>query len=149
MVLTLMLSRATSSDSVLAKPMTPPQVATERPKPGIGWIAEIAVMLRMLPPPRAFMCGTTSRVMRTTYIRFCSTALAQAASSKLASSPSGGAPSLLTRMSMPPSSRDRGLDDARAVLGAAAVGEDGQHLGAGLGARSLAQPPTVPARAAP
>ena len=29
-----------------------PSVATERPNPAIGWIAEIAVMLRMLPPPR-------------------------------------------------------------------------------------------------
>ena len=120
--------------------MTPPQVATESPKPAIGWMAEMAVMLRMLPPPRAIMCGTAPRAMRTTYIRFCSTALAQAASSKLVRSPSGGAPSLLTRMSMPPSGPATVSIDARAVLGAAAVGLDRQHLGAGLRADASRRP---------
>ena len=50
---------------------------------------------------------------------------------------------------MPPKPGDRRLDDARAVLGAAAVGEDGEHLGAGLGAQSSRRPPTVPDRGAP
>ena len=135
-----MLSRATSSDSVLAKPITPLQVATDSPKPAMGWMAEMAVMLRMLPPPRAFMWGTTARAMRTTYMRFCSTALAQAASSKLMSSPSGGAPSLLTRISMPPSSRAAVSDDAGAVLGTPAVGGDGQNLGPGLAPQGLRRP---------
>ena len=50
--------------------MTPAQVATERPKPGIGSIAESAVMLTTLPAPRAFMCGAAARMQRTTLIRF-------------------------------------------------------------------------------
>src|SRR5438067_10379221 len=82
--------------------MTPDHVATDNEKPEIGWIAEIAVMLRMLPPPRAFIDGTASRAIRTTYIRFCSIAFDHAVSSKLSAAPSGGAPSLFTRMSTPP-----------------------------------------------
>ena len=65
----------------------------------------MAVMLTIPPPPRAFIIGTTSRAIRTTYIRFCSTALAHAVSSNPSTGPSGGAPSLLTRMSAPPNSR--------------------------------------------
>ena len=90
MVLTLILWRATSIESVFAKPITPAQVATESPKPAIGWIAEIAVMLRMLPPPRRSRCGSAPRAMRIAYIRFCSTAFCQAASSKEAAGPRGG-----------------------------------------------------------
>ena len=40
---------------------------------------------------------------------------------------------------MPPEPRDRGLDDAGAILGAPAVGGDGQHLGAGLARRVSAR----------
>ena len=64
------ISGASSRARVLASPMTPAQVATERPKPGIGSIAERAVMLTTLPAPRAFMWGAAARMQRTTLIRF-------------------------------------------------------------------------------
>jgi hypothetical protein len=49
----------------------------------MGWTAESAVMFTMLPPPAARMCGTTRRTMRTTLMRFCSTARLHATSSKV------------------------------------------------------------------
>ncbi len=104
-VLMVMRSGASSSDIVLANPITPAHVATERPKPRMGWTTERPVMLRMLPPPAARMCGVTSRTRRTTLMRFCSTALPHATSSKSDSAPMGGAPSLFTRTCTAPKRR--------------------------------------------
>ena len=63
--------------------MTPAQVATERPNPGMGSIVESAVMLTTLPAPRAFMWGgAAARMQRTTLIRFWLPARFHAWSSK-------------------------------------------------------------------
>jgi hypothetical protein len=75
--------------------------------------------------------------MRTTYIRFCSTALAQAASSKVAISPSGGRAVVVHQNVDAAQGACDGIDDAGAILGAAAVGGNRQHFGSGLGANGL------------
>ena len=60
----MVISGANSRARVFARPMTPAQVATERPKPGIGSIAESAVMLTTLPAPRALMWAAAARMRK-------------------------------------------------------------------------------------
>ena len=87
--------------------------------------------------------------MRTTYIRFCSTALAQAASSKVGELAEGRRAVVVDENVDAAELSGRRFDDPRAVLGASAIRENRQYLGTGLRAdpgRGLRQ---VPDRDAP
>ena len=131
-VLTVMRSAATSSDSVFAYPSTPAHVATDRPNVGIGCSTDSAVMLTMLPPPAARRCGTACRVSRTTLIRFCSTAFDHAPSSNVVE-PAERRRAVVVDQHVESAERGvRRCDDALAILGLADVGRDGDRSPAAL-----------------
>ncbi len=67
-----------------------------------GWRAKMALMLMMLPPPRASISGTAARAVRIMAISLTSNSLCHWSSLRLASVPDSDVAALLTSTSTPP-----------------------------------------------
>ena len=117
----IVISGASSRARVLASPMTPAQVATDRPKPAIGSMAESAVMLTTLPAPRAFMCGTAARTQRTDAHQVLIDGPAPGVVVEIGEGAEGRRPVVVDEDVDAAEPLDRPVDDAKAVLGAAHV----------------------------
>jgi hypothetical protein len=102
-VLTRIRSPASSSDSVFASEVTPDRKTFDSARFGIGSFTEDDVPIRIAPPPRCRIDGTTQRTARTTLMSSRSNALCHATSSKLSESPAGGPPVFANSASTAPS----------------------------------------------
>ena len=103
-VLTRILSAASSTDSVLASDVTPDRSTFDKARYGTGSFTEDDVPIRIEPPPRVRIDGTTSRTVRITLMSRRSNAACQAASSNPSAVPAGGPPVFANSRSTPPNS---------------------------------------------
>src|SRR5262245_45664346 len=105
MVLTRMRSFAYSLASDLVR-LIPAARDTLVGKPSArGALPPTVVTLMMRPPPRCFMCGITSRHIRTAPITLRSKSACQASSPTFSNGAAAEVPALLRRMSTPPNCR--------------------------------------------
>src|SRR6058998_743062 len=100
--LTVMPSLARSPARVLNSPATAGRMPLESMSPSTGCFTELDWIVRMRPHPAFFMCGSTSRIRRTTERCTCAKAACHCSSVSSAKGPGGGPPALATRMSTPP-----------------------------------------------
>ena len=87
---------------VTARAETDARRTVDSPRLGIGSFTEADVDIRIEPPPRAFIDGTTARTMRSALNSSRSTAFCHAASSNDTAAPDGGPPLLVKSRSTPP-----------------------------------------------
>src|SRR4029450_1206421 len=81
---------ASSTDSVFASDVTPERSTFDNARLGSGSLTDDEVPIRIAPPPRLVIDGTTSRILRTTLISRSSNAHCHARSSKESAVPAGG-----------------------------------------------------------